>query len=207
MSTHIEGNRIIPRSILRHRPIATQDAPDILPWIHTSQRSRLSQNTEHVHTRTKRTAGTSTHMFIKPHSSLSFATLVGSGMGIVLMLILLAQTVFGWANLALDDWRYGYPRTYQINAYVGHEQSNQPSHFIAINNKGRVEIIELPGNDASRARIFLGPQLSGSNADLIPVTLQFVVDPHHIHTPNMLVHIQQSSILFHNINGTFQLQL
>jgi hypothetical protein len=200
MSTHIGGNRIIPRSILRHRPITAQDTPDISPWI--SQRSKTSQS---VSTRTPQAAGNRTRQFVEPYSSASLATLVGSGMGIVLMLILIAQTVFGWASVALDDWRYGRPRTYQVDAYVGHEQTKQPSHFIALNNEGRVEIIELPGNDASHARIFLGPQLSGINANLIPITLQFI-DPHHTHTPDMIVHIQQSSILFRNIHGTFQLQ-
>ncbi len=202
MSTHIEGDRIIPRSILRHRPITTQDAPNIAPWVQVAQRSTRSQ---HLQNRTQQTSEVHAHQHAGLYSSLSLATLVGSGMGIVLMLILIGQTVFGWVNITLDDWRYGRPRTYQVNVYVGHEQNGQPSHFIAINNQGHIEIIELPGNDAAHARIFLGPQLSGVNADLLPVTLEFI-DPHHTHHPDMLVHIQQSSILFHNINGTFQLQ-
>jgi len=200
MSTHIGGNRIIPRSILRHRPITAQDTPDISPWI-----APRSRTTQHILTHTSPTSETRTRQSVEPYSPTSLAMLVGSGMGIVLMLILIAQTALGWVSVTLDDWRYGRPRTYQTSAYVGHEQTKQPSHFIALNNAGRIEVIELPGNDASHARIFLGPQLSGLNANLIPVTLEFV-DPHHTHTPDMLVHIQQSSILFRNIHGTFELQ-
>src|SRR5215469_16870910 len=74
-----------------------------------------------------------------------------------------------------DDLHYGRPRTFQIDAVVGQNDSaSNPSHFIALNLNGRIEVIEFPGGDASKARIYLGPQLYGSGQDLIPVTLSFV---------------------------------
>ncbi len=231
MPTQIQTNRIIPRSILRHRPIAPdiQDEgksmsstlgltqpivrrhhlpasgsiADVPTWVQASQlltRKRPSQFRCTVESGVHRLDTLNTI-----HPSASLATLVACGMGITLLLILLGQSIFGWGSTAFDDWRYGRPRTYQIDAYVGHEQSHQPSHFIVFNDKGRIEVLELPGNDASHAHLYMGPQYTGANADLIPATLQFV-DPHHTHQPDMLIKLPNASVIFHNENGTFQLQ-
>ena len=63
-----------------------------------------------------------------------------------------------WFNTTMDDIHYGRPRTFQIDQFVGHnESSGIPSHFLAINLRGHLEIMEFPGGDASHARIFLGP--------------------------------------------------
>jgi hypothetical protein len=99
---------------------------------------------------------------------------------------------------------YGRPRTYQVDAFVGHEASNVPSHFVALNLHGYIEIMEFPGGDAMHARVYLGPQLYGDNADLVPVTLQFV-DRRHDHHPDMFVVFGQSHIVFRNEQGTFHL--
>ena len=64
-------------------------------------------------------------------------------------------------------------------------------------------MIELPAGDASHAKIYLGPRLYGQNADLVPVTLQFV-DNRHDHHPDMLVLFQGTRLVFHNTQGTFQ---
>jgi len=84
-----------------------------------------------------------------------------------------------------------------------HDSSSNPSHFIAFNLHGRIEIIELPGGDASKARIYIGPQLYGNNNDLIPVTLSFV-DVSGRHHPDMIVHVQNSQIVFVNDRGGFR---
>jgi hypothetical protein len=60
-----------------------------------------------------------------------------------------------------------------MDAFVGHEQGRTPSHFIALNVQGQMEIIELPGGDATHAKIYLGPRIYGPGADLVPVTLRF----------------------------------
>lgn len=228
MSTQVQMNRIVPRSILRHRPIApdtleeresmsstlglTQptirshrspeagSSTDIPSWVQTSQTFAPKRPS-----RPSRTLENGAHRLDRIHPSASLATLVGCGMGIALLLILLGQAVFGWASITLDDWRYGRPRTFQTDAYVGHEQTHQPSHFMVFNNRGRIEVLELPGNDATHARLYMGPQYTGANADLIPATLQFV-DSHHTHQPDMLIKLPNTSIIFHNANGTFQLQ-
>ena len=90
------------------------------------------------------------------------------------------------------------------NASVGHNESaGTPSHFLAINLNGRIEVIEFPGGDGSKARIYLGPQLYGTGDDLIPVTLSFV-DVNGDHLPDMIIHFQSSRIVFINDQGGFR---
>jgi hypothetical protein len=71
-----------------------------------------------------------------------------------------------------------------------------------MNLKGHIEIIELPGGDSAHARIFVGPQLYGPDADLIPVTLQFVA-PRGSHTPDMHLLFKNTTLVFYNRQGTF----
>jgi len=103
-----------------------------------------------------------------------------------------------------NDMHYGRPRTFQIDAVVGQNDSAaNPSHFIAMNFKGRIEVIEFPGGDASKARIYIGPQLYGSGDDLIPVTLSFV-DVQGNHQPDMIIHFQETRLVYSNENGGFR---
>jgi hypothetical protein len=128
------------------------------------------------------------------------------GVGMIAMLALwtLLTSAIGWWNTTWDDLHYGRPRTFQIDAFVGHnETSGSPSHFIAINLNGRIEIIEFPGGDGSKARIYLGPQLYGTGDDLIPVTLSFA-DVNGDHRPDMIIHFQSSRIVFINDLGGFR---
>ncbi len=121
-----------------------------------------------------------------------------------LALIAVLIIVTTWFATTLDDLRYGRPRTFQIDAYVGHnEAAGMPSHFLAVNLHGRIEIIELPGGDASHARIYIGPQLYGSDADLIPVTLSFI-DVNGDHKPDMIINFQGTRVVFINDQGGFR---
>jgi hypothetical protein len=122
----------------------------------------------------------------------------------MLILWTLLMFVVGWFNTTMDDIHYGRPRTFQIDAVVGHNDSQaNPSHFIAINLNRRIEIIEMPGGDASHARIYLGPQLYGEGEDLTPVTLSFI-DVNGDHKPDMIIHFQTSQIVFINDQGGFR---
>ncbi len=78
-----------------------------------------------------------------------------------------------------------------------------PSHFLTVNLHGRIEIIELPGGDASHARIYIGPQLYGADADLIPVTLSFI-DVNSDHKPDMMINFQGTRVVFINDQGGFR---
>ncbi|GCE21923.1 hypothetical protein [Dictyobacter kobayashii] len=145
----------LPRSVLRHRPIYSYPESEIPAWVRAS---RQLQN----HKKSQLASLPGARLLLRMASqfpSASLATLVGIGMSFALLLILLAQWMGGWIATTSDDWHYGRPRTFQTDAYVGHEQTGQPSHFVALNIKGQIEVIELPGNDAARARIFIGPAL------------------------------------------------
>ena len=129
---------------------------------------------------------------------------LGVGMLATLALIAVLSIVTNWFATTLDDLRYGRPRTSQIDAYVGHNESaGNPSHFLVVNLHGRIEIIELPGGDASHARIYIGPQLYGSNAGLIPVTLSFL-DVNGDHKPDMIITFQGTQVVFINDQGGFR---
>jgi hypothetical protein len=128
---------------------------------------------------------------------------VGIGMLLALALVVLLHMALNWISVTWDDVHYGRPRTSQVDAFVGHETTGIPSHFIALNLRGRIEILEFPGGDATHARVYLGPQLYGDNADLVPVTLRFV-DTRHDHHPDMVVVFGENHIVFRNEQGTFR---
>ena len=69
-------------------------------------------------------------------------------MGMVVFVMVLGWilfTVFGyWWQGKQDDWKYGNPRTFQTNQFVGHGDSpDHPDHFIAVNTGGMIEVVEL----------------------------------------------------------------
>jgi hypothetical protein len=106
----------------------------------------------------------------------------------------------------LDIARSSYinPRTSQVDAVVGQGDSTlHPSHFIALNLHGQIEIIDLPAGDASHAKIYLGPHLYGPDAALVPVTLQFV-ESQHPHQPDMVVRFQGQHMVFRFSRVRFQ---
>ncbi|GHO88200.1 hypothetical protein [Dictyobacter formicarum] len=187
---------LTPRSALRHRPI-NNAFTDIPPWVRASQ--ALQQPRPH-----HQFPGQAVLLHFQTRfPSASLATLVSLGMVIMLLLILIGQGIASWTSTVVTDWQYGRPRTFQTDAFVGHEQTGQPSHFVALNVRGQVEVLELPSNDPSRARLILGPHLSGPQADLIPVTIHFVPSSTP-HAPNMRLDIGSTSILFYNTHGQFQ---
>ena len=60
-----------------------------------------------------------------------------------------------WWQNHQDDVAFGMPRTYQTDAVVGHNDSNSnPSHFIAINLRGSIYILEAPGGNFSKSRSY-----------------------------------------------------
>ncbi|GHO43498.1 hypothetical protein [Ktedonospora formicarum] len=135
--------------------------------------------------------------------------LVYVGVGLVVMVIgWMALTLLSnWWLVAQDDWRYGRPRTYQADEVVGHNNDSETlkSHFIALNMNRHVEIIECPAGDCSKAKIYVGPDLIGPNQDLTPVTLSFQ-DVNGDKSLDMIVHIQDTRIVFINDNGAFRNQ-
>src|SRR5258708_37153304 len=94
---------------------------------------------------------------------------------IVMLALWVGFQMFGnwWSEHQLDA-TYRFPRTYQVDAVVGHDDSaDHPTHFIFLNLKGRVVIIELPGGKVAQTRIYNGPAIIGKTPDQIPITAPF----------------------------------
>ena len=123
------------------------------------------------------------------------------GMLLMAALFLMMNTLSSWWQVHQDDVTYGRPRTYQVDAVVGHNDSvTNPSHFIFLNLNRHVEIIELPGGDTAHARIYNGPTLFGNGQDLTPVTAEFK-DVNGDGKIDMIVQIQDQRLVFIN-DGT-----
>jgi hypothetical protein len=71
-----------------------------------------------------------------------------------------------------DDRTYGYPRTFQTDANVGHGGTE---HFLALNNHGTIEVVEIPSypSPTNQPRLYIIVRLSSQGADLVPATLSF----------------------------------
>jgi hypothetical protein len=210
-------DRAMPRSALRHRPLGSdidqQGMTNITPIAQRASRLR-SPETEEDEGATS--GGTSTGPRprtprLKRRSGRHRAVLHAHpllllGLGMVAMLVLwtLLTLAVSWWNTTWDDLHYGRPRTFQVDTVVGqNDSSSNPSHFIALNLNGRIEVIEFPGGDASKARIYIGPQLYGSSENLMPVTLSFV-DVNGNHRPDMILHVQDTRLVYINENGGFR---
>lgn len=123
---------------------------------------------------------------------------VGLGMLAALALWALSTSALAWGTNQYNTILYGYPRTFQTNAVVGHNDSPaSPSHFIAVNLKGQIIIFELPGGDPSKSTDYIGPDLIGPQDDLLPVTLAFQ-DVNHDQAPDMVVHVADKNFDFCN---------
>ncbi len=71
-----------------------------------------------------------------------------------------------------DDRVYGYPRTFQTDANVGHAGTE---HFIALNNHGTIEVLEIPTypSPANQTRLYIIVRLTNQGAHLVPAMLSF----------------------------------
>ena len=128
-----------------------------------------------------------------------------TGMATMTALVIGLYSLGNWWQHVQDDWTYGMPRTYQTDAVVGHNHDSRahPSHFVALNLRGQVEVFELPAGDPTKVRVFLGPLFSGNDADQVVVTISFV-DIEHDGTPDLVLRYGDSAEVFYNKGGTFQ---
>jgi len=127
--------------------------------------------------------------------------------GIVMLLMLvgwvLVTMLLQWWSVTQDDWHYGRPRTFQIDQRVGHGDTALPSHFVAMNLNHRVQIIECPAGDCTKAIVYVGAQLIGDGQDLAVVTLTFK-DVNGDGKLDMLVHVADQTYVFLNDKGRFR---
>ena len=126
------------------------------------------------------------------------------GMVVMALLAFALSSLTSWWRIHQDDVQYGRPRTYQLDAVVGHNDSvTTPTHFIFINLNRHIDIIELPGGDTAHARIYPGPVLFGDSQDLTPVTAT-IRDVNGDGKPDIIVHIQDQQLVFINDGTQFR---
>ncbi|WP_126596051.1 hypothetical protein [Dictyobacter aurantiacus] len=123
--------------------------------------------------------------------------LLPAGVGMVAMLVLwvLGSTALSWGIARYNDFKYGYPRTYQTDAVVGHDDSPQhKSHFIAINYNHQAVVMEMMGGDTGPGKSvsYVVNLMSSDNVDLAPVTVDFK-DLNGDSKPDMIVHVHLSN--------------
>lgn len=95
-------------------------------------------------------------------------------LGLLVSYQLFASAAF-WARVKLDDLRYGYPRSYQIDGYIGYGESNGlPTHFVALNLHRQVIVLVIPGDAPAHVTTLKGPYLYGTDEEYAPVTLRLV---------------------------------
>src|SRR6266699_5706432 len=96
--------------------------------------------------------------------------------GICLVIMVVFLTAYTLIPPAFQKWQdervYGYPRTFQTDANVGHAGTE---HFIALNNHGTIEVLEIPGYPSPmiQTRLYIIVRLTNQWADLVPATLSF----------------------------------
>jgi len=188
------------KSAIPPRRTATQTS---IPAVRASRRPTGPVETEEVSPR--RSGDLSVHRQRGFNwSRFHWSVYVGVAMLVMLIGWIAFSSLASWWQVTQDDWHYGRPRTFQTDAVVGHNDSDtNPSHFMAVNLQRHVEIIEMPGGDASKAKIYVGPVLIGQGQDLAVVTLNFK-DVNGDGNPDMIVNIQDSRFVFINENGGFR---
>ncbi len=96
--------------------------------------------------------------------------------GICLVIVVVFLTAYTLIPPALQKWHddsmYGYPRTFQTDANVGH---GGEEHFLALNNHSTIEVLEIPSypSPTNQTRLYIIVRLSSQGADLVPATLSF----------------------------------
>jgi len=140
-----------------------------------------------------------------PQHGMHWVFYVGVAMLVMLLGWLVLSALLSWWQITQDDWHYGRPRTYQTDAHVGHSDTKTPSHFLALNLHGHSAVIEFPGGDATHAKVYLGPVLSGPGADLVPVTVSFR-DVTGDGKPDMVLQMGEQTVVFVNdtVDGVAQ---
>lgn len=128
----------------------------------------------------------------------------GAAVLVLLSLLVIGNWIIGaWQAHQLDA-QYGMPRTYQIDAVVGHnnDSTEHPSHFNFQNLQGKIVITEFPAGDASKAIVYTGPVLSGPDAAKVPVTGDFQ-DTSGDGRPDLVMHIGDQTLVYLNNGAKF----
>jgi len=146
----------------------------------------------------------------RPTQQRQFHWLVPTGVTLMIAIgcYLLLYTALTGGRGLYNDWAYGAStRTSHLEAVVGdHDSVTSPTHFVAMNLHGTIDVMEFPGGDVTHAKVFPGPHLLWADADKAVVTLE-VKDVNGDNKPDIIVHIYgDTDLLFRQTNATFVLR-
>lgn len=134
----------------------------------------------------------------KPKHKFHWMTFVGLAFLVMIVGWVAFTLLTNWWQAKQLDWKYGNPRTFQVDQFVGHADSSaHPNHFIAVNDNGMIEVVELNVN-ARNDHIYVITTTSGAS---IPVSVSFA-DVNHDGKVDMLVTIGNSYTVILLNNGT-----
>ncbi|HEX6479576.1 MAG TPA: hypothetical protein VF043_12085 [Ktedonobacteraceae bacterium] len=115
-------------------------------------------------------------------------------MGMVMFVMVLGWLLFTaaghWWQGKQEDFKYGTPRTFQVDQYIGHgDTPDHPDHFIALNVGGMIQVIELNPLFPKYDHVY---PITTVNDSTTPVLLSFE-DTRHTGKLDMLVTIGESN--------------
>jgi hypothetical protein len=106
----------------------------------------------------------------KPGKRVHWLVFVGLGVFIMILGWIVLTAINSWWQTKIADMKYGFPRTFQTDADVGH--NGRVSHFICLNLEGEVEIIEIQKGHPDASKIYKVVVLPQDQAS-VPVTISF----------------------------------
>src|SRR6266851_4483614 len=99
--------------------------------------------------------------------------IIWSCIGLIVMIVgwWLLSWVANWWQGVQDNIKYGNPRTFPADQYVGLGDSpDHPDHFIALNLHGVIEVIQLNPQDRTEDAVYVLASVGDSN---VPASLSF----------------------------------
>ena len=131
--------------------------------------------------------------------------LAATGSILVIVAYLAISTAVGFMGSRLDNLGYLCDQacTTHVEAFVGHESSGLPSHFLAINLHGQITVVEFPGSDPGRAMTIPGPYLFGKGEDKVPVQLE-ISDLNGDGKPDLVISAKGAQTVYLNDGTSFR---
>lgn len=108
------------------------------------------------------------------------------GVALLLMVIgwIALTLLMSWWQTQQVAWQYGMPRTFQTDQVVGHADSAaHPTHFIAVNASGTIEVVELNPVHPKADHVYLITSIADAS---VPVRVSFA-DVNHDGKLDLLV--------------------
>jgi len=205
-----------PRSALRYRPAHPDEAGPVpgmkrrsRPDARASAAKVAQDDLEEEERLPRRPASLSAPRrgtALVAHVKRRFHPMFWLGVGALVLLLLwvgISQLVT-WGGNTLNDLRYGYPRTFQMDAVISHhDDPAYPTHLLALNLHGEIILEEFPGGDVSQARSYLLTTLVGPGSDQAVVTLR-LIDPLYTGKPDVIVTVGDLLIILVNDQSGFR---